>query len=50
MRATANLQALRQAIKAFGVPNIHHSDRGSQYIYKDYIALLKRYNVQISMG
>ncbi len=50
MRATANLHALRQAIKAFGVPSIHHSDRGSQYIYKDYIALLKHNNVQISMG
>ncbi len=34
MRATANVNALKQAIKNSGVPKIHHSDRGSQYIYK----------------
>lgn len=50
MRATANVRALRHAIRTFGVPQIHHSDRGSQSIYKDYIALLKHYNAVVSMG
>lgn len=50
MRATANVQALTEAIKQYGAPKIHHSDRGSQYIYKDYIALLKKHNAKISMG
>lgn len=32
MRATANVRALRHAIRTFGVPQIHHSDRGCQSI------------------
>lgn len=50
MRATANMKALGDAIKEFGAPKIHHSDRGGQYIYKEYIALLKQHNALISMG
>jgi len=50
MRATANLRALKIAIKKYGVPKIHHSDRGSQYVYKVYIKLLKSHNTMISMG
>jgi transposase InsO family protein len=50
MRATANLQALKMAIKKYGVPKIHHSDRGSQYVYKAYINLLKSHHTMISMG
>jgi len=50
MRATANLQALEMAIKKYGVPKIHHSDRGSQYVYKVYVELLKSHNTMISMS
>lgn len=53
MRASANLQALKKAIQYRGkIPTglIHHSDRGSQYGEKDYIALLKQHGIQISMG
>jgi transposase-like protein len=50
LRAEANLRALNIAIKNHGVPRIHHSDRGSQYIYKQYTGLLKKKEVAISMG
>jgi transposase InsO family protein len=50
MRATSNMAALRMALKYYDPPQIHHSDRGSQYIYKEYVALLKSKRTQISMG
>ncbi len=50
LRAEANLKALKMAIKAHGSPRIHHSDRGSQYINKQYTQLLKSHDVNISMG
>lgn len=50
MRATANVKALKMALKANPAPTIHHSDRGSQYTYKDYINLLKSNDVKISMA
>jgi putative transposase len=50
LRAEANLRALKMAIKNHGVPMIHHSDRGSQYIQKQYTGLLKENGVKISMG
>lgn len=53
LRAEANITALTMAIKNSSgslVDLIHHSDRGSQYIDKDYIGLLKRKQIQISMG
>lgn len=50
MRATANLKALKMAIQQYGPPLIHHSDRGSQYIYWEYLELLKTNKVKISMG
>jgi len=40
MRATANEKALKMALKSNASPMIHHSDRGSQYIYKNYIKIL----------
>lgn len=49
MRATANIKALQMALKTHKAPDIHHSDRGSQYVYKDYIGLLKKHNTAISM-
>ena len=48
------LNALEMAIskrKFFGFLNlIHHSDRGVQYASKDYIELLQKYGIQISMS
>lgn len=50
MRATANVKALQMALSKHPAPKIHHSDRGGQYIYKDYISLLKKQGSQISMA
>jgi len=53
MRATANIKALRMAIKnADGIISglIHHSDRGSQYVDKEYTSILKTLGIHISMG
>lgn len=50
MRATANVKALQMALKSHKPPKIHHSDRGSQYINKEYISLLKQHACLISMG
>lgn len=50
MRATANLKALQMAIDQYGSPRIHHSDRGSQYIYRAYLKLLNKNKVKVSMG
>ena len=49
MRATANLKAMNMAISAHGAPEIHHSDRGSQYNCKEYIKLLNENKCKISM-
>ncbi len=47
------LQALNMALKRIEnqstVNLVHHSDRGTQYASKDYISLLKEYNIRISM-
>jgi transposase InsO family protein len=53
LRAEANMIALKMAIKnSQGSLNnlIHHSDRGSQYIYTKYIDLLISNGIKISMG
>jgi putative transposase len=50
MRKGANLKALKGAINKFGAPQIHHSDRGSQYGSQAYIDLLAKHQVQISMA
>src|SRR5680860_285180 len=50
MRATANIKALEMALEDHKAPNIHHSDRGSQYIYNGYINLLKDNKTNISMA
>lgn len=50
MRAEANVKALQMALKSNKAPLIHHSDRGSQYVYKGYIELLKQNETQISMA
>lgn len=50
MRAEANMNALQMALQDNAAPLIHHSDRGSQYVYKSYIELLKQNDTQISMA
>jgi hypothetical protein len=50
MRATANIQALEMALKQNKAPLIHHSDRGSQYIYSEYEKLLLNNGCKISMA
>jgi len=50
MRATANVAALKMAFKENKPPLIHHSDRGSQYVYELYISMLTEEKCQISMG
>lgn len=43
------LAALRSAL-ALCLPEIHHSDQGVQYAAGEYIDLLNRYNIQVSMA
>ena len=50
MRATANVAALKMALKDHAPPDIHHSDRGSQYTYSGYVELLRNNGCQISMA
>lgn len=53
MQAEANITCLHHAITSRNITSdhqlIHHSDRGSQYGDKDYIALLKNHRIRISM-
>lgn len=49
MRATANVEAMQMALINYEAPEIHHSDRGGQYIYKEYVTLLEENNCKISM-
>jgi len=53
MRKEANVIALNKAIKSRDLSKqelIHHSDRGSQYTSTEYLDILKKNNIQISMG
>lgn len=50
MRATANISALNKAVKAYRAPDIHHSDRGSQYSSLQYLRLLELHGSKVSMG
>lgn len=50
MRATANVKAMQRALENNEAPMVHHSDRGSQYIYNEYITLLRVSGCKISMA
>jgi putative transposase len=50
MRAGANVRALKMALEHHRAPEIHHSDRGSQYTYKGYVDLLGSKGSKISMA
>jgi len=43
------IDALEQAIATFGCPQIFNSDQGSQFTDEDFVAVLKRHGIQISM-
>jgi hypothetical protein len=49
MRATANVDAMKMALENYKAPLIHHSDRGGQYVYNEYITLLEANKCKISM-
>lgn len=54
MKAINNVLALDMAFKTRQTTNfqgklIHHSDRGGQYVSNQYVALLEKANIQISM-
>ena len=51
LEATGCIKALRKALRQLpeGCRPIHHSDRGSQYCCHDYIRLLKRQKIIVSM-
>ena len=44
------LQAVKRAVKEYGVPEIMNSDQGSQFTCREYIELLKEYGIKISMN
>jgi putative transposase len=52
LRAALALQALKMALaERIPAPGmIHHSDRGVQYACSDYVAVLERHGIQISMS
>lgn len=50
MRATANAKALNTALKQNKPPKVHHSDRGAQYIYNEYVKILNDNQTLISMA
>lgn len=52
MSASHAVEALRMALrqrKGKGVETIHHSDRGTQYCCAEYVSLLRKNNIVISM-
>lgn len=54
LRAEGNVKALKMALRGKKRGDlkglIHHSDRGSQYIYHEYTGMLKNHGITISMG
>ena len=50
MRATANIRALNMALRQNEPPEIHHSDRGSQYTCKEYLGILEERGIEVSMA
>jgi putative transposase len=52
LEALESLKALKMALQDFEGPVshlIHHSDRGLQYCSKEYVGILNKYEIQISM-
>jgi|APIni6443716594_1056825.scaffolds.fasta_scaffold92459_3 putative transposase len=49
MTADWCIELLEDTINMYGPPEIHNSDQGSQYTSTEYIEVLKKYKVKISM-
>jgi putative transposase len=52
MEAIQSVAALKMAVNPLKIGHtglIHHSDRGSQYCSSQYVSVLKKHNIQISM-
>lgn len=49
MTAVWCIELLEDTISMYGPPEIHNSDQGSQYTSTEYIEVLKKYKVKISM-
>lgn len=49
MKVDFCLEAIQEAIVNYGVPAILNTDCGSQYTSKEFVELLKSYDIQISM-
>lgn len=49
MEKSLTITALKKGLKRY-VPEIHHSDQGVQYAANDYVRLLEKYKVEISMA
>ncbi|MGB4818184.1 MAG: IS3 family transposase [Saprospiraceae bacterium] len=49
MTADWCIELLEDTISMYGPPEIHNSDQGSQYTSTEYIEVLKKYKVKISM-
>lgn len=52
MEAIQSVAALKMAVKPLKIGHtglIHHSDRGSQYCSSQYVSVLNKHNIQISM-
>lgn len=53
LKASASLEALREAIEQTGQESleglIHHSDRGAQYCCNEYVEMLHKHGINISM-
>ena len=54
MRDDNAIEALKMALRGMNpqykeMPVIHHSDRGSQYCSLDYVKLMKKHSMEISM-
>lgn len=44
------VEALDEAIETYGVPEIFNTDQGSQFTSEEFTGVLKRHDIQISMG
>lgn len=47
--SSLTLRALERALQTY-IPGIHHSDQGVQYAANDYVSLLEKNHIQISMS
>jgi putative transposase len=43
------ISALERAIRLYGIPEIFNNDQGSQFTSNDFIAILQKHNIKISM-